>query len=159
MEKELIIIAKRDDAQKNLYKSLSSLALFTTFLILDTFFYIRDKQTWQLVILIISAVFAGFELILFLFNWSIISYSKKIKDVPLISFNPNDKTFIVNDCVLHKEVLVYKEDIIEIRISDKGETYLWYQKDLKKSSIFIGYSNKGSEDLINNEVQKYKNFC
>ena len=45
-----------------------------------------------------------------------------------------------------------------MKIADKGETYLWYNKESKKTSMFIGYSYKTSEDLINNEMLKYKNL-
>ena len=50
------------------------------------------------------------------------------------------------------------DDVIEVKIADKGDAYLWYNKDSKKTSMFIGYSNKSSEDLINNEMLKYKNL-
>lgn len=160
MEKELIIIAKREDAKKNIYGSLSTFALFTIFLIMDIIFYVRDKATWLLVLLIISAILDGFAVLGLLFAWSNFKYAKKILNTPLITYDEEKKAFVVTDCIFHKDVEINKDDVIEIKISDKGETYLWYMKESKKTSTFIGYSNKGSEDLINNEVQKYKNlFC
>lgn len=160
MENETIIIAKRDDARRNISGALSTFLLFTAFLIMDIVFYVRDKATWQLVLLIISAVLDGFAVLGLLFAWSNFSYAKKIIDTPLIKFDGSKNVFIVTDCIFKKEVEIQKDNVIEVRISDKGETYMWYKKDPKKTSMFIGYSNKGSEDLINNELQKYKNlYC
>ena len=160
MQKDLIIIAKREDANRNIYGALSTFALFTLFLIMDIIFYVRDKATWELVLLIISAVLDVFAVLGLLFAWSNFKYAKKILNTPLITYDSEKKSFIVTDCIFHKEVEINKDDVIEIKISDKGETYLWYKKESKKTSMFIGYSNKSSEDLINNELQKYKNlYC
>ncbi|MCR5461868.1 MAG: hypothetical protein K6E87_02255 [bacterium] len=160
MENELIVIAKREDAKRNISGALSTFLLFTAFLVIDIIFYLRDGSTWQLVLLIISAVLDAFAVLGLLFAWSNFSYAKKIIDTPLIKFDGTKSAFIVTDCIFKKEVDINKDDVIEVKISDKGETYMWYKKDSKKSSMFIGYSNKGSEDLINNELQKYKNiYC
>ncbi len=158
MEKDLVIIAKRDDAKKNIYGSISTFTLFTAFLVMDIIFYVRDKQVWQLVLLIISAILDGFAILALLFSWSNFNYAKKTLNTPLITYDGNKQVFIVTDCIFHKELEIYKEDVIEIKTADKGETYIWYKKADKKTSTFIGYSNKGSEDLINNELQKYKNI-
>ena len=158
MDNELIVIAKREDAKKNIYGSLSTFALFTAFLVMDIIFYARDKQVWQLVLLIISAILEGFAVLALLFAWSNFSYAKKILNTPLITFDGTKQVFIVTDCLFHKTVEIYKDDVIEVKTSEKGDTYLWYKAKEKKTSTFIGYSNKGSEDLINNELQKYKNL-
>ncbi len=160
MEKELIIIAKREDAKKNIYGALSTFGLFTVFLIMDIIFYMRDKAVWELVLLIISIVLEVFATLGLLFSWSNFKFAKKILNTPLITYDEDKKSFIVTDCIIHKEMEISKDDVIEVKISDEGESYIWYNKDSKKTSTFIGYSNKGSEDLINNEVQKYKNlYC
>ncbi len=160
MENELIVIAKKEDAKRNIYGALSTFGLFTVFLVMDIIFYVRDKATWQFVLLIISAVLEGLAVLGLLFAWSNFNYAKKVIDTPLISFDKNNNTFIVTDCIFKKESTINKDDIIEVKIADKGETYLWYNKESKKTSMFIGYSSKGREDLINNEIQKYKNlYC
>ena len=158
MENNVIVLARRESAQRSFNGSLSSLGLFTVFLIFDIVFYIKDRYTWQLVLLIISAVLAGFSLLGLLFAWGNYSYAKKIIDKPLITFDEDKKVFKVIDCIYHKEVEIEKDDFIEVKISDKGEVYLWYNKESKKTSMFIGYSYKSSEDLINNEMLKYKNY-
>ena len=158
MENELIVIARREDAKKSIYGSLSTFILFSAFLVTDIVFYIRDRAIWQLVLLIISAILELLAILGLLFSYSNSSYSKKIMDTPLITFDGNKKIFVVIDCIFHKELGIAKEDVIEVKISDDGEAYLWYIKDSKKTSTFIGYTNCGSEDLINNEVQKYKNL-
>lgn len=160
MEKDLIVIAKREDASKNIYGALSTFLLFSAFLLMDIIFYVKDKQVWQLVVLIISAVLDGFAVLALLFSWSNYNYAKKIVNTPLITYDGNKQVFIVTDCIYHKEMEIKKDDVIEIKTAEKGDTYLWYKKEEKKTSTFIGYSNKGSEDLINNELQKYKNlYC
>ena len=158
MDTGLIVIAKREDPRRNLYGSLSSFLLFAAFLAMDIVFYTRDKATWQLVLMIISAVLAGLSFLGLLFTLSNLSYAKKVINTPLITFDEEKKSFIVTDCIFHKEVLINKADVIEVKISDKGETYLWHNKEAKKTSTFIGYSSKSSEDLVNNEIQKYKNL-
>ena len=158
MEGNVVVVAKRESAQRSIMGALSTFGLFTVFLIFDIIFYIRDKYTWELVLLIISAILAGLALLGLLFAWGNYSYAKKIIDKPLITFDENEKKFGVIDCIFHKGVEVAKDDVIEIKIGDKGESYLWYNKDSKKTSMFIGYSNKSSEDLINNELAKYKNL-
>ena len=158
MENGLVVIAKREDAKKNINGALSTFGLFVIFLVVDIFFYVRGKATWQLVLLIISAVLVGLSTLGLLFAWSNYNYAKKILDTPLITFNVEKSEFVVTDCILHKEFSIDKFYVIEVKITDKGETYLWYKKDEKKSSVFIGYSYKGSEDYINNEIQKYKNL-
>ena len=158
MEKNIIVVAKRESAQKSIAGALSTFGLFTIFLLFDIVFYVRDKYTWELVLLIISAVLAGLALLGLLFAWDNYNFAKKIIDKPLITFDENNKKFGVIDCISHKDVEVAKDDVIEIKIGDKGESYLWYNKNSKKTSMFIGYSNKSSEDLINNEVSKYKNL-
>ena len=158
MEGNVVVVAKRESAQRSIMGALSTFGLFTVFLIFDIIFYIRDKYTWELVLLIISAILAGLALLGLLFVWGNYSYAKKIIDKPLITFDENEKKFGVIDCIFHKGVEVAKDDVIEIKIGDKGESYLWYNKDSKKTSMFIGYSNKSSEDLINNELAKYKNL-
>ncbi len=158
MENNVIVLARRESAQKSINGSLSSLGLFTVFLIFDIVFYVKDGYTWQLVLLIISAVLAGLSLLGLLFAWGNFSYAKKIIDKPLITFDEDKKVFKVIDCIFHKEVEIAKDDVIEVKISDKGEAYLWYNKESKKTSMFIGYSYKSSEDLINNEMLKYKNY-
>ncbi len=160
MENNVIVIAKRESAQKSISGALSTFGLFTVFLIFDIVFYVRDGYTWELVLLIISAVLAGLALLGLLFAWSNYGYAKKIIDKPLITFDEEKKVFIVTDCIFHNDIEINKDDVIDVKISDKGESYLWYNKESKKSSIFIGYSRKSSEDLINNELQKYKNiYC
>ena len=158
MEKEQIIIAKRGDIKRNIYGALSTFLLFTIFLVMDIIFYVRDKATWQLVLLIISAVLDGFAVIGLLFSWSNYNYAKKIMNTPLITYDEDKKVFVVTDCIFHKQVELDKESVIEVKTSDKGETYLWYNKGDKKTSIFIGYSENGDEGIINNELQKYKNL-
>lgn len=158
MEENVIVVAKRESAQRSMTGALSSFGLFTVFLIFDIVFYVKDKYTWELVLLIISAILAGLSLLGLLFAWSNFSYAKKVIDKPLITFNSDTNTFKVIDCIFHKEVEIKKEDVIEVKISDKGESYLWYNKESKKTSMFIGYSYKSSEDLINNEMLKYKNM-
>lgn len=158
MEKNIVVVAKRGSTQRSMAGALSTFGLFIVFLIIDILFYIRDKYTWELVLLIISAILAGLALLGLLFAWGNYSYAKKIIDKPLITFDENEKKFGVIDCIFHNDVLVSKDDVIEIKIGDKGESYLWYNKDSKKTSMFIGYSNKSSEDLINNELAKYKNL-
>lgn len=158
MEKEQIIIAKRGDIKRNIYGALSTFLLFTIFLVMDIIFYVRDKATWQLVLLIISAVLDGFAVIGLLFSWSNYNYAKKIMNTPLITYDEDKKVFVVTDCIFHKQVELDKESVIEVKTSDKGETYLWYDKGDKKTSIFIGYSENGDEGIINNELQKYKNL-
>lgn len=158
MEDELIIIARREDAKKSIYGSLSTFLLLTAFLATDIVFYIRDRAIWQLVLLIISAILDVIAILGLLFSWSNSSFAKKILNTPLITFDGNKKIFVVTDCIFHKQMEINRDDVIEIKISDDGESYLWYKKEDKKTSVFIGYSNKGSEDLINNEVQKYKNL-
>ncbi len=160
MEKEVVVIARREDGNKNIYGALSTFLLFTIFLVTDIIFYVRDKATWQLVLLIISAVLDGFAVLGLLFAWSNYKFAKKVLNTPLITYDSEKQKFTVIDFITHQEMDVNKDDIIEIKISDKGESYLWYNKESKKTSTFIGYTNKGSEDLINNEVQKYKNlYC
>lgn len=158
MENNNIVVAKRGSARSNITGSLSTLILFSAFLVIDIIFYIRDKSTWQLVLSIISSVLVVFAILGFLFNIAHYRYSKKVADKPLIEYDQENNVFIVMDCLFKKEVMINKDDVIEIKTSEKGETYLWYNKNLKKSSIFIGYSNKSSQDLINNEIQKYKNL-
>jgi hypothetical protein len=160
MEKELKILANRDDSTRSLYSKLSTSTLFAGVLILDIIFYLKDKANWQLVLLIISAVLLGLELLTLAFAWSNLKYEKKIRDTALISYDGEEKKFIVTDCLFRKELEIDKDNVIEVKTSDKGETYLWYFKDAKKTSTFIGYSNRNSQDLINNEIQKYKNlYC
>ena len=156
MENNVIVIARRESAQNSMMGALSSFGLFTIFLLIDVIFYIRDRYVWELVILIISAVLAGFSLLGLLFSWSNYSYAKKVIDKPLITFDQNKNVFIVIDAIYHKDVEIDKNDVIEVKISDKGETYLWYNKNNKKTSMFIGYSAKSNEDIINNEISKYK---
>ncbi len=158
MENNFIVVARRESAQRSITGSLSTFGLFTLFLIIDIIFYVKDKYVWELVLMIISAVLAGFALIGLLFAWSNYGYAKKIIDKPLITFDEEKKVFNVIDCISHKNVEISKDDVLEVKISDKGESYLWYSKDSKKKSIFIGYSYKSSEDLINNEMLKYKNL-
>lgn len=158
MEKEQIIIAKRGDIKRSIYGALSTFLLFTIFLVMDVIFYVRDKATWQLVLLIISAVLDGFAVIGLLFSWSNYNYAKKIMNTPLITYDEDKKVFVVTDCIVHKQVEVDKESVIEVKTSDKGETYMWYMKGEKKTSVFIGYSEKSDEGIINNELQKYKNL-
>lgn len=158
MENNVIVVAKRDSAQKSIAGALSTFGLFTVFLVFDIVFYVRDKYTWELVLLIISAVLAFLALLGLLFAWSNYSYAKKIIDKPLITFDEEKNTFTVTDCILHKDVEINKDDVIEVKIGDKGESFLWHSKKAKKTSTFIGYSRKSSEDLINNELLKYKNL-
>ena len=158
MEKKVVVVAKRESAQKSITGALSTFGLFTVFLAFDILFYVRDRYTWELVLLIISAILDGFAIIGLLFAWSNLSYSKKVIDEPLITFDSEKNTFNVIDCIFHNNVEIPKDDVIEVKIGDKGESYLWYNKESKKSSMFIGYSNKSSEDLINNEMLKYKNL-
>ncbi len=158
MEKNVVVVAKRESAQKSITGALSTFGLFTVFLAFDILFYVRDRYTWELVLLIISAILDAFALIGLLFAWSNLSYSKKIIDEPLITFDSEKNTFNVIDCIIHNNVEIPKDDVIEVKIGDKGESYLWYNKESKKTSMFIGYSNKSSEDLINNEMLKYKNL-
>ena len=158
MEKNVVVVAKRESAKRNMTGALSTFGLFSVFLAFDILFYVRDRYTWELVLLIISAILEGFALIGLLFAWSNLSYSKKIINEPLIIFDRDKNTFIVIDCILHKNVEIPKNDVVEVKIADKGDAYLWYNKDSKKTSMFIGYSNKSSEDLINNEMLKYKNL-
>ena len=158
MEKEQIIIAKRGDIKRSIYGALSTFLLFTIFLVMDVIFYVRDKATWQLVLLIISAVLDGFAVIGLLFSWSNYNYAKKIMNTPLITYDEDKKVFVVTDCIVHKQVELDKESVIEVKTSDKGETYMWYMKGEKKTSVFIGYSEKSDEGIINNELQKYKNL-
>jgi len=158
MEKKVVVVAKRESAQKSITGALSTFGLFTVFLAFDILFYVRDRYTWELVLLIISAILDAFALIGLLFAWSNLSYSKKIIDEPLITFDSEKNTFNVIDCIFHNNVEIPKDDVIEVKIGDKGESYLWYNKESKKTSMFIGYSNKSSEDLINNEMLKYKNL-
>ena len=147
MEKEQIIIAKRGDIKRSIYGALSTFLLFTIFLVMDIIFYVRDKATWQLVLLIISAVLDGFAVIGLLFSWSNYNYAKKIVNTPLITYDEDKKVFVVTDCIFHKQVELDKESVIEVKTSDKGETYLWYNKGDKKTSIFIGYSEKSDEGI------------
>ena len=158
MENEQIIIAKKTDATKSIYGSLSTVGLFTAFLVLDIIFYLRDKAPWELVLLIISAVLEFFAVVGLLFAWSNFNYARKVVNTPLVTFDKNSNTFVVTDCIFHKNLEIPRDDVIEVKISDKGESYIWYNKETKKTSTFIGYSNKSSEDLINNEIQKYKNL-
>ena len=67
MENGVVVIAKREDAKRNINGALSTFALFVIFLVLDIIFYVRDKATWQLVLLIISAVLAGLSTLGLLF--------------------------------------------------------------------------------------------
>ena len=158
MEKNVVVVAKRESAQRSITGALSTFGLFTVFLAFDILFYVRDRYTWELVLLIISAILDAFALLGLLFAWSNLSYSKKIIDEPLITFDSEKNTFNVIDCIFHNNVEIPKDDVIEVKIGDKGESYLWYNKESKKTSMFIGYSNKSSEDLINNEMLKYKNL-
>jgi hypothetical protein len=158
MEGNVVVVAKRENAQRSIMGALSTFGLFTVFLIFDIIFYIRDKYTWELVLLIISAILAGLALLGLLFAISNFRYAKKILNKPLISFDEDKKVFIVTDCIIHKDIEIEKDDVIEIKIGEKGESYLWHNKNSKKTSMFIGYSNKSSEDLINNELAKYKNL-
>lgn len=158
MDTGLIVVAKREDPSRSIYGAVSSFIILASFLTMDIIFYARDKATWQLVLLIISAVLAGLSFLGLLFALSNLSYAKKVINTPLISFDEDKNSFVVTDCIFHKEVLINKADVIEVRISDKGETYLWHNKNAKKTSTFIGYSSKSSEDLVNNEIQKYKNL-
>lgn len=158
MNNETIIVARREDSSRSIYGPMSTFVFFSAFLILDIYFYTRDKATWQLVLLIITASLDGLVFLGFLFALSNYRYSKKIVNTPLITFDELKNSFVVTDCLFHKELEVNKADVLEVKISDKGETYLWYNKDAKKASTFIGYSTKGREDLINNEIQKYKNL-
>ena len=158
MENDVIVVAERNDARNSIYGALSTFLLFSLFLVMDVIFYVRDKATWQLVLLIISAVLDGFAVIGLLFSWSNYSYAKKIINTPLITYDKNKNSFNVTDCIFHKNIEINKDDVIEVKIDDKGESYIWYNKESKKSSIFIGYSSKSKEDLINNELQKYKNL-
>lgn len=158
MENDVIVVAKRENAKKNITGALSTFGLFSVFLIFDIVFYIRDKYTWELVLLIISAILAFFALLGLLFAWSNYGYAKKIIEEPLITFDSNQKTFGVIDCIFHKNNQIKREDAIEVKITDSGETYLWYHREDKKSSMFIGYSDKANEEFINNELAKYKNI-
>ena len=158
MESNIIVVAKRESAQRSITGALSTFGLFTVFLIFDIVFYIKDRYVWELVLLIISAVLAILSLLGLLFAWSKFRYAKKVRDKPLITFNSENNTFGVIDCIFHKEVDIRKDSVIEVKISDRGESYLWYNKESKKTSMFIGYSYKTSEDLINNEMLKYKNL-
>ena len=158
MENDVIIISGRESAKKNISAALSSFGVFTLFLLIDIIFYVKDKYTWELVILIISAVLAGFSLLGLLFSWSNYGYAKKVLAEPLITFDTNQKTFGVIDFIYRKNVQLNRDDVIEIKISDNGEAHLWYNKNSKKTSMFIGYSDKNKEEIINNEIAKYKNF-
>lgn len=158
MENELITVAKRDNGNVSMFGSLSTFLLFTVFLVIDIIFYKRDGSTWQLVLLIISAVLDFFAVLALLFAWSVYKYNKKIEGLPLISFDKNKNAFIVMDCFFHKELEINKDDVIEVKTNEKGDTYMWHNKESKKTSTFIGYSNKSSQDLINNELAKYKNL-
>jgi len=158
MEKNVVVVAKRESTQRSINGALSTFGLFTVFLAFDILFYVRDRYTWELVLLIISAILDAFALLGLLFAWSNLSYSKKVIDEPLITFDSEKNTFNVIDCIFHNNVEIPKDDVIEVKIGDKGESYLWYKKESKKTSMFIGYSNKSSEDLINNEMLKYKNL-
>ena len=111
MENELIIIAKREDAKNSIYGALSTFLLFTAFLVMDIIFYVRDKATWQLVLLIISAVLAGFAVLGLLFSWSNYSYAKKVINTPLITYDKNKCAFNVTDCIFHKDMEVNKNDV------------------------------------------------
>ncbi len=157
MQEDIIIVAKRENAHKNVSGALSTFCLFTLFLIIDIIFYIKDKYTWEFVLLIISAVLDFLALFALLFAWSNYRYAQKIIDKPLITFD-GANTFTIIDCLLHKEVMINKNDVIEVKIGENGDAYLWYRKNEKKSSIFIGYSNRENQELINNELHKYKNL-
>ena len=76
MEGNVVVVAKRESAQRSIMGALSTFGLFTVFLIFDIIFYIRDKYTWELVLLIISAILAGLALLGLLFAWSNYSYAK-----------------------------------------------------------------------------------
>ena len=158
MEGNVIVVAKRESAQRSIMGALSTFGLFTVFLIFDIIFYIRDGYTWEYVLLIISAVLDGLALLGLLFAISNFSYAKKILNKPLISFDEDKKVFIVTDCIFHKDIEIEKDDVIEIKISEKGESYLWHNKNSKKTSTFIGYSDISHQDVINNELSRYKNF-
>ena len=114
MENNVIVVARRESAQRSINGSLSSLGLFTVFLIFDIVFYVKDRYTWELVLLIISAVLVGFSLLGLLFAWGNFSYAKKIIDKPLITFDEDKKVFKVIDCIFHKEVEIAKDDFIEV---------------------------------------------
>lgn len=158
MEKELIVVAKREAAHRNLYGPISTFILFSLVLIFDIVVYTLNRATWQLILLIIVAVLDLLALLALLFAISHLSYSKKVLNKPLIVYDSESKEFIVTDCFFHKEIRINKDDVIEIKVNDSGDTYLWHKSESRKTSTFIGYSSKANEDLINNEMQKYKNI-
>lgn len=156
MQKEPVIIAKREKSSRTMYSAFSTLILFVIVLVLDIIFYTRDRATWLLVLLIITAVLVVLELTRIMFILSNHTYSKKIKNIPLITFDGED--FIVINCLSHKCIRVNKEDVVEFKVGEKGDSYLLYKKENRKTSMFIGYSNRDHEAIVNNELQKYKNL-
>ena len=85
----------------------------------------------------------------------------KAKLIEIFNISEEAKRFRFKSIDISKNIPYFEAGeylTIEVKIGDKGESFLWHSKKAKKTSTFIGYSRKSSEDLINNELLKYKNL-
>ncbi len=159
MQKDVIVLSKRKNTLKSTLIGFLPFCIFTVFFIIGIILYMKDKYTWEYVFMIISAVLDGLSLFILIFFFFHYIYAKRKCDKPLITFKGNDSTFVLTNCNVKDDIEINKSDVIEVKIDELGKAYLRYKNNLKNESIFIGYAIKKNEDLINNELQKYKSLC
>lgn len=158
MEKQqkLIALARRDDSKRTYTGTLIRFGVCLVVFCVNLPFFLTTGATWSLVILILSSILTGLTLVGLLFTIYNRAYAKKVSKTALIYFNEEDETFVVHDFVFGREAIIKKEDAIEIRMGEKGDTYLWYLKNGKRTAMSIGYGEFGTEKETNEKITSYK---
>ena len=165
MENRLIAIAPRKSGEKSKTKRLSSLGVSALILVSDLgWFGIRRSSAaqvgwWEIVILVISSIFFVLSLLGYMFTSSNNKYNKKIVNEPLIAYDSEKMTFVVQSFIEMKQMEFDRNIVDTVKINpENDEATLQYYKNDKEKILTIGYADFKLEKEINDSIKKYKEF-
>ena len=165
MENRLIAIAPRKSGEKSKTKRLSSLGVSALILVSDLgWFGIRRSLSaqvgwWEILILVISSVFFVLSLLGYMYTSSNNKYNQKIANEPLISYDSEKMTFVVQNFIEMKQMEFDRNVVNSVIINpENDEATLQYIKNDKGKTLSIGFADFKLEKGINDSIEKYKEF-
>ena len=165
MENRLFVIAPRKTGEKSKARRLSSLGVSALILASDIGWfsyrrtYIPSVQWWEIVILAVSGIFFFLTLLGYWFTSSNNKFNQKVANEPLIAYDSEKMTFIVQSFIEMKQKEFDRNVVNSVKINpDNDEATLQYYKNDKELSLSIGYADCELENTINASIEKYKNL-
>ena len=150
-------IGTRINNKNRIKRQYFTLGLFTAFLVLGIVVFVLEQEGWRLAMLIVGAVLELLSVAAFIFVSKMFSYSDKVKDKPLISYDEEKQSFTIYDIAFHNEVVVSKENVVGVKSTPDGGLFFWYKlitdEGEKMKSTFIGYSEVDEIQPITEKVQ------